>query len=357
MKILKHFAQTLLLVFIFAACSKTSTTETTPQVTPTPIPPVVAKALTITVNNTQFDADGFDEATFTVKDQTNSNVTASSVIYVNNTAITGSSFFTSTVGNYQVKAVKGSQESDVITITAKTPTPSPFTQKTIAEFFTGTWCGICPGTIIPLDNYTSTHPNTIMVGVHGPSGSNDPFQYIYDAQLRSAFNIGGVPTVLLNRDGFWDNANSSLDALALKRPSLGLALETTINGNAINVRSKVKFDVTTSVPLKLVVMLVQDNVQYNQANYGHFGLPNPIVNFNHRNILRATATDVFGDAIPSAEQAKGSTWQKDFSFNASAYNTAQCNVVAFVMYGTNSQNRKGILNAQVVHAGQTKNFD
>ncbi len=320
-------------------------------------PPAGNQPLTVSFSKSQIAADGFEETTITVKDQSNIDVTSSSAIFINGSVITGNTFYTSVAGSYQVKAIKSGLESPVVNLTANNPGPSLFTQKAIAEFFTGTWCGICPGTIIPLDNYGNTYPNVINVGVHGPSGSNDPYQYIFDPQLRAAFSITGVPTVLLNRDSKWNQQTATLDALTQKRAPLGLAVETSVAGNTISVRAKVKFDVTTSLPLKIVVMLVEDNLRYNQVNYGHFGLPNPIPNFNHRNVLRSAATDIFGDVIPAGQQLKGNTWEKDFMFNTGTYVQANCRVIAFVLFGDNTQNRKGMLNAQIVTAGQNKGFD
>jgi Outer membrane protein Omp28 len=333
------------------SCSKNSDTGTTPIVTPP------AAQLTVSFSNSQIAADGFDETTIMVKDQNNADVTASTTIYINNVAATSTKFFTASPGNYQIKAVKGTVESPVVTLAAVTPGPALFTQKVLAEFFTGTWCGICPGTLIPFYNYTNANPNCISVGVHGPNGSGDPYTYQYDAQLRSAFSVGGVPTVLLNRASNWNNNTAALDALAATRAPLGIALETSISGSTISVKAKVKFDVSTSIPLKLVVMLVEDNLISNQSNYGHFGLPNPIVGFNHRNVLRSAATDIFGDAIPVALQVKGTTWEKTLTVNASGYNLANCKIIGTVVFDTNSQNRKGTLNTQIVNAGQVKNFD
>ncbi len=314
--------------------------------------------LVVNLSQSQISADGFDETTITVKDANNMDITSSSMIMVNNSVIAGNKFYTAVAGSYQVKAIRGAEMSPAVTLTATSPGPSPFSQKVLAESFSGTWCGICPGTIIPLENYTNTNPNVISVGVHGPSGSSDPFQYIFDPQLRTALGVNGVPTVVLNRDGKWaGNNTTTLDNLMQKRAPLGIAFETSFVGNTINVKAKVKFDVTTSLPLKIVVMLAEDNLKYNQANYGHFGLPNPIVNFNHRNVLRSAATDIFGDAIPVAQQMKGNVWEKNYSFNAANFVQSNCKIIAFVLYGDNTIGRKGILNVQMVSAGQNKIFD
>jgi len=119
----------------------------------------------------------------------------------------------------------------------------------------------------------------------------------------------------------------------------------------------VKFDVTTSTSLKLVVFLVEDGLVYSQVNYGYYGLPNPIPNYVHDGVIRAAATDIFGDEIPVNQQTKGNTWERTLSFNATGYNTAKCRVVAFVVFGSTTTNRKGALNVQSVAAGQNKAFD
>ena len=336
---------------MFASCSKGGGSGTTPP------PPTTNNELVVTFSKNEIAADGFDEAIIKVKDLNNTDVTSSAAIYINDVQVNSTIFFTSLAGNYTVRAVSGTKQSAAVTVKAVAPPVSPFTQKVLAEFFTGTWCGICPGTIIPLDDYTKTNTSVISVGIHGPDGSGDPFQYAFDSQLRSAYNVSGVPTVLLNRNSKWNNTSSSLQQLTQQRAALGLAFQTNINGSVISVKTKVKFDVSTSIPLKIIVMLVEDGILYNQANYGHFGLPNPIVNFRHKNILRTAGTDIFGDTIPASQQVKGSTWEKSLSFNAGTYNISNCYIVATVIYGTNSQNRKGALNTQIVAAGQNKDFD
>ena len=344
------------LVFIAESCSKGDSASTPPDVVNPPNG--TNPTLVVNLSQSQVSADGFDETAVTVRDANNADITSSSTIIINSAAISGNKFYTTVAGSYQVRATRGTETSSAVTLTAANPGPSPFTQKVLAESFSGTWCGICPGTIIPLENYTNTHPNVISVGVHGPSGSGDPFQYVFDPQLRTAYSVTGVPTVLLNRDSKWaNNSTTILDNLAQRRAPLGIGFETSITGNTITVKAKVKFDVTTSLPLKIVVLLAEDNLKYNQANYGHFGLPNPIVNFNHRNVLRSAATDIFGDAIPSGQQIKGSTWEKNYTFNAGSYVQANCKIIAFVLYGDNAENRKGVLNIQTVSAGQNKDFD
>jgi hypothetical protein len=287
--------------------------------------------------------------------------------------LTSNTFSTTIAGNYLVRASKGSLASGVISLSAISPPVTStggntsgtgtgvtvngtFTQKTLAEFFTGTWCGLCPPLLIDLESYTNANPNTIMVGIHGPAGSPDPFQYVYESQLWNAFGIFDQPNILLNRANIWDDYDSSLDVLAKNTAVLGVGLATTVSGSTISVNVSVKYGLTITAPLKLVVYLVEDGIPYDQVNFGYLGLPNPIPNFVHRNILRTAATDILGDAMPAAQQTSGNTWQKAYTFDASKYQVSRCKVVAFVMYDANSSGLKGVLNSQIVNAGQSVSY-
>jgi hypothetical protein len=110
--------------------------------------------------------------------------------------------------------------------------------------------------------------------------------------------------------------------------------------------------------MKLILNLVEDGLTANQTNYyaPQYG-GDPISNYPQGHVLRRTATDLFGDLIPVAQQTIGNTWQANYSFNATGYNIANCKVIGLVVFDTNGQGYKGALNAQEVAAGQTKNFD
>jgi hypothetical protein len=351
MKHLFTLGASIFAIMILASCGKNAVD--------TPSTVTAAKnglTLKITLNKNQIAADGSDEAVFTVTDQNNVNVTALSTIYVNNNALQKNVFTTSTPGSYQVKAVEGNQFSTVVNLVAANDTSIVFTQKVLAEFYTGSWCGICPGTLLPFDAYINANPNTVMIGIHGPIGSSDPYIYTYDTQLRNAFGVIVVPSVIVNRNGLWNDNYATFDQLSQQKAIIGIGLETSISGTSISVKTKVKFGSTINVPLKVVVALVEDSLLHDQVNYGYFNLPNPIVNYPHRNVLRSSATDIFGDAIPIAAQVKNNVWESDYTINASGYVVTKCRIVAFVLYGVNSQNLKGVLNTQIANAGQNANF-
>ena len=74
--------------------------------------------LTLSASKTSLVADGSDSTTFSVKADNNI-VTSDSTIYVNGTKINGSTFKTSSAGNYDVYAMYKGVKSNTLTITAK----------------------------------------------------------------------------------------------------------------------------------------------------------------------------------------------------------------------------------------------
>jgi thiol-disulfide isomerase/thioredoxin len=314
--------------------------------------------LTITSSKNTVRADNFEEISFTVKDQSGADVTSSCMFKINGSTYATNKFHTKTAGSVSVYAVGNSSQSNTITVTAADPGPSPFTQKIYVEDFTGTWCGYCPRVGVSLGAYSASHPNAIVVGVHVPGNPTDPYVFIYQQQLSTAFNINSVPTAIVGRDFKWNESASTLDTKLGERAPLGLSLASTVSGSTINVTAKVKFDVTTNIGMKLILLLVEDGLVYPQVNYyaPQYG-SDPIPSYVHNHVLRRTATDLFGDLIPAAQQTIGNTWQANYSFNATGYNIANCKVIGLVVFDTNGAGYTGGLNAQEVVAGQTKNFD
>ncbi|TBR18404.1 MAG: Omp28-related outer membrane protein [Chitinophagaceae bacterium] len=358
MKIFNSIAVGSLLctVLIIGACTKKSTSGG--SVTPPP-PPPPANTLAVTLSKAQIFADGWEETSFTVKDQSGTDVTSSSTIYIDAGSYSRSTFWTSTAGTYRVKATKSGVTSPEITLTAVDPGPSPFSQKIVVEDYTGTWCGHCPRVGVALENYVNAgHPNCIVIANHGPS--SDPYTFSSHAALANSFSVTGYPSAWVDRDIKWNENTAQLnEQFTNRRAPLGLALVTSISGNTVNVTTKVKFDVSTSANLKLITYLVEDDLVYPQVNYGYFGLPNPISGYVHNAVLRATGLDLFGENIPTDKQVKGVTYEKTFSINTSGYNLNKCRIIAFVVQGPNNQGRKEkiVHNAQVVSAGQSRNFD
>ena len=331
---------------------------------PPPPPPPPGQTLTVIPSKTAMYADGWEEITFTVKNQNNLDVTSASQIYVNNSVHGASTFYTSTAGTYKIKALSNGITSPEVDVVATDPGPAIFSQKILVEDYTGTWCGHCPRVGINLENYINAgNPNTIVVANHGPS--NDPYTFSQHQSLSQnifgsspAVAITGYPNVAVDRSFKWNEQNSQLNTqFTNRRPPVGIAMNTSVAGTVINVTAKVKFDVNTMADTKLVAYLVEDGLVYPQVNYGYFGLPNPIQNYVHKSTLRASATNLFGDMIDKSSQTKGTVWTKNLVFSSAGYNVNNLRVVAFVVVGNNNMNKKGVLNVQTVKVGENKDFD
>jgi thiol-disulfide isomerase/thioredoxin len=328
-------------------------------------------SLYVSLSNSTIENNGFDNVDIMVKDKSGNNITATCQLLLNTMSIS-TPYTATTVGNFTVKAAKGGIPSTVKNLTVTAKGVSPFSTKIVIEDLTGAWCGYCPRVADKLDNYVPTHPNCIVVGVHAGQGT-DPFKYQYYSSMASKFAVGGYPAAILNRSGQWSENTSELTAKLAKWAPLGLALESTVSGTNVTGKVKVKFNVTTNKPMKIVIALVENGLVYPQTNYYSpsggatphlYGGANPITNFVHNGVLRKAATDIFGDVIPGVNQVKNNTWEMQFTIPLSgltatgaSYTAVAANskIIAFVL--DDSADNTGIYNAQIATVGTVKAFD
>ncbi len=362
-KILKSLAYLMAFAVTFSSCSKSTDTGT-----PT------SSSITITLNKQTISADGFDEATVTVKDESGADVTANSSIIVNGSIISGNKIsvnFGTTGTSYEVYAAKNNAISNKLTLNFTNPGPSKYSTKVLVEDCTGAWCGWCPRLAYKFDNFMVNNSRIFMVGVH--NGDTYALSSV-ESSLRAKFGVNSFPSGIVNRSRtFNDNGNISsladstdLGTYLRTRMVTGLAINTTISGNTLNVTTKVGFDGNVSQSLKLVVMLVQDNIVLAQTNYynannsypgnPYYSSGNPVTNFVHKNVLRSTPTGILGADITGASQTKNGEYTASHAINITGLPSANLKVVAFVVFA-DGQTKSGILNAQWVAAGQNKAYD
>jgi thiol-disulfide isomerase/thioredoxin len=339
-----------LFTLVFSSCSKKGGTDTGGTSADKPVLKLTKSAIV---------ADGFDETVISVVDKNGNDITTQCYITGNGTQITDFTYFTTAAGSISLNAKLGSVSALPVTLNCSAPPASPFTKKVLAEDYTGAWCGYCPRVGRSLELASASNPNIFPVAVHNA----DPFAYSLEAAMRSRWGVSGFPTAIINRNITWNENTSVLTGEASKWAPLGLSIESSIAGNVVSGKVKTKFNVTTSVPLTITIMLTEDGKILAQRNYMNadpgpfFGLGDPIVNYVHNHILRMAATDIFGDAIPSASVIKDNIYEKTYSFNTSGYDLTKCDVVAVVSYADGLPYRKGALNVQKVRAGSVKAFD
>ncbi|MEI8052562.1 MAG: Omp28-related outer membrane protein [Bacteroidota bacterium] len=377
MKKISLSAALFLGLFLFlASCKKT----TTPNGGDNAIPCVLSTdSLHVQISTDTVTKNGFDFIRITVYDDAGNNITSACNLLLGGLTLIDSIYYPATLGNANI--IARAKDCSTLPSTFKTihSIASPFSQKILLEDCTGAWCGYCPRVAFQLENYKASHPNCISLAVHGGgSGNVDPMKFQYYPTFNSAFQVGGYPTAVFNRkkqpDGSygWSESNSDLDAALKLGAPLGLAISSTTDGLSVTGSVKVKFGVTTTKAMKIVVALVENGIVYPQTNYYSaqygatpyiYGGVSPVTNFVHNGVLRRTSTNLLGDAIPVNQETKDNIWELPFTMSLSG-NTAEgtysaipanCSIVAFVMDATTTN--KGVYNVQYATVGSVKNFD
>lgn len=243
-------------------------------------------------------------------------------------------------------------------------TDESFTKRVLIEDYTGAWCVNCPTVSYAIEKLKEQTDKAVPVAIHrgSNSASFDPFHYEDANALEDLVGVANqYPTAKLNRLTNWNypqhtqtNLNKAI-ALTTGTPvRLGLAMNSTIGGNSINLDVKVKFLENYS-NLKLVVYVLENGLLYPQDNGTTFygGLP-VIEEFEHNHVLRATFTNILGDAIASSETTYGKTFTRNFSVAvpSNIANTANIDFVAFVV----GQDNKAI-NVRKATIGENQTFE
>jgi thiol-disulfide isomerase/thioredoxin len=233
-------------------------------------------------------------------------------------------------------------------------TTSKFTKKVLIEDFTGTWCGWCPRVSFGIEKVEEETNQAITVAIH--RGSTDP--YHFGESNIGSLDDGSYPTAKLNRNTLWnypepDNVAQILH-LTNEVARLGLSINSSLNNNSISVEVKTTFETNLS-ELKQVVYLVEDHLNYDQANYtDYYNGVSTISNFEHNNVLRKVLTNIYGDSISSTDSKKDNEYTVDYDITipTSVANATNLKIVAFIV-DTNGN----VLNVQSAKINQFKDYD
>src|SRR5690606_19591670 len=128
--------------------------------------------------------------------------------------------------------------------------------------------GYCPRMVTIIDYLTEYNDNIIPVAIHCPGTPADPWAYEFANQMShpSNYNVPGRPEGRYNRinavdmqigtqpcpneaSAYYSQADSFLNQTA----PLGLAINSTLNGNQLNINVKVGFATDNISEPKLVV--------------------------------------------------------------------------------------------------------
>lgn len=351
-----------LVSLLLVSCSQTTSTVSSVPVT-----------IKLSLDKTTVLADGIDKILATAKDQSGTDITSTCSFVVDGTLIVGNgvSFEYNQQGTHKIFATKFGIISDTLTVTTINPPAAKYSTKVLAEEFTAAWAGWCPRMTYKVDNFMLNNPKIFAIRIHNNDALTDRTA---DSTMRAKFGISAVPTVMIDRsvimkeNGDISNLNDSTEfrPYLQKRAVLGLALNTSVSGNNLNVTAKVGFDATISDSLKLVVVAVENGLVLKQLNFynantfypgnPYFNAGDTINSFVHNGVIRRTPTTVLGTTIPVANQVKNGEYSTNYTIDITGLNAANIRVVAFVVWG-DGQAKTGLLNSQWVVAGQNKAYD
>lgn len=316
-------------------------------------------ATSITVASASTSLNIGDSATFTVTDNLGNNVSSNSVFAINGVTITSPYTF-NTAGTFVVTVTSGQLTTTItIVVTAAGSGGSggssarTFTTKILLGDHTGTWCGACPTAGAKVHAATAANPNVLAIAYH----NGDTMANADVTVVENAFSINEFPTVKINgKAGTWTWSNfptSELNPFLNATQQTGLAINSTVSGNNLDVTVKVGFGNITNTNLKLTVWLLEDGKVESQSNYYEPG-GNPLTTYVHNDIARKAYTAPMGDVIPAVSIVVDADYTKTFSGVAipAGVDLSKLRILAFV-----SDAADKVLNVQSAGTGVNKDFD
>jgi thiol-disulfide isomerase/thioredoxin len=203
----------------------------------------------------------------------------------------------------------------------------------LAEQFTATWCGYCPGAAMGLDQLKDENPDTFAVIAYH---STDEFydSAIYNAR-RSYYGVSGIPDVFF--DGVervsGGNATQSMypsyKPLYDRRAAILAPLEITVSGQGSgSVRVELRNVSGRRVDGTFHFLIVEDDIPYDWQNQH-------VLRFVCRQMLPGPAGETVG-----LEAGATTSLTRAFAI-AAGWNRANCRIVAFVQ-GSNKEILQGV---------------
>lgn len=310
-----------------------------------------------------FVADGEEGVEFSVK-VGDVDVTAESVIYVDNKPITGN-FFTATEAKfYKVFATYNGQLSNQLSVQAANPAlyielPEDtqtekfdgFHHNVLMTQATGTWCGYCPYMIRSIELFRengSNAANTVVVATH----SGDEFSCKASDEAVSALHVEGFPSSFfnLNPDVIVENNDPNINAeiinatagMELKeRANVGIAAAVATNANKSVVAVRAAVKVGKAGAYRINAWLVEDSIPAYQSSYWpEFSNGMSTVLINHDHVLRGAScvSPIQGELLGGKASCEwGETIEYYYEFKANDVDfadAANCKVVVLVSTGS-----------------------
>lgn len=266
---------------------------------------------------------------FSATDNLNNDVTSTSEFYVNGILNeTGASYTPTKSGKFEVVAKMNGLASKPLALEVTALSGVNFVHRILYEDYTGTWCGNCPLAVVRYENLVKQNENVVLLGIHGPQGSGDPYINPTSNAIIKSKKVYGFPTILINGKYSWTTSDNNYTDMSFPlqylKPSskIGISANTTLSGNTLDGEVKVSF-AEGYQNLKMAIYVVENDLHYAQHNYfnGTGGKPIfyeglPIIeNYTHHNVVRDNITAVDGEVIPSTQSTENTVFSKPISYN------------------------------------------
>jgi hypothetical protein len=253
-------------------------------------------------------------------------------------------------------------ETNLVKIELDTSPDAPavsgyFKKRVLIEDYTGTWCGNCTRVSWAIEEASAASDKVVPVAIHN---GNDPYHFDGIAPLKNLILPNSplaLPVSRLNRMNVWTFPETSniQDAINLtgNNSGMGIAMNSLVIDGNIALDVNLKFALPYS-DLKLVVYLLEDGLIYFQRNYtSYYDNVNPIPNYVHNHVLRASITNILGDPI-SVNPTPGTTVNKNFTIPVplNIANPANISFVAFLVGPDNVA-----INSRASHANESQQFE
>ena len=297
---------------------------------------------------------------FSVLNEMGDDVTETTTFYVDGEEITGNTFFSPIVGEFDVY---GEYSENGVLITTNTV---PFAviipkRKIVVEDYTGTWCGYCPSVAHAVEEAHAATSDIAVVAIHKTASSNPDPMHFDDVQiLQDEYGVFGFPSARINRSTTWSSPYDvdGIVSMAGVETDLAIAILSKLDGNTLSVRTDVVYENGSENGDKLVVYLLESGVIHEQTNYyntdvtsPYYQQGNPIPNFVNNEALRLSLTEVLGDNISATAELE--EFSKTFTVTIPAdFNIANLSLVAMVVSADNSAR-----NAQFADVSEDKAYE
>jgi len=176
-------------------------------------------------------------------------------------------------------------------------------QKGFAINYTATWCGYCGSWGAPLiHDYSNDAPEGAIICTHA---SGDPMHNnLYNSFKNDRTTNGGIPTHWVG--DILTQSSSAMTNLLSQVPVAGVDYRYKINGNSIDIDTKVKFFENTQGDYYLSVLILEDGIEGNSSagSYAQSGTSQSYPNddYKHDFVLRASSVQgqAYGELIATA---------------------------------------------------------